>query len=259
MNCTLTLLRFAGGYAVINTVAEYPPAIGEIWRLELSEEINILPPVPDQLTLVSLEHLISILERNPSQSYLAAGVTFLGSNVYGVCLMKPDVENARVTTWNFQRGHYDKELCGLYFLDSERDREILRKFALSKDKIDLTGLIPADLVSEDANIDVIRELIHFALGFTLGKVPRHDWKKVTRIISDEPEWLPMEEEYLGLTVVPHTCCAIVHGDNKGCICSLIGTPVVLQDFFQGITLVPSYVTPDGKTLQEREFSQITKQ
>jgi len=67
-------------------------------------------------------------------------------------------------------------------------------------------------------------------------------------------------ELIGQTVIPHTCEAREHGDNDGCICDLIGKPVVITKIYETLIIsTPSYhIEGSDKRIQEREFSDKTK-
>ncbi len=79
---------------------------------------------------------------------------------------------------------------------------------------------------------------------------------------DLPRPLEWEErpDLIGRTVVPHTCEAREHGDNEGCICDLVGKPVVITAIFETQFVgTPSYhIEGSTKRIQEREFSDETR-
>lgn len=85
-----------------------------------------------------------------------------------------------------------------------------------------------------------------------------DWR--SRITVPRPiEW-ERRPDLIGQTVVPHTCHAREHGDNDGCVCDLIGKPVVITEIHKSeYAGTPSYHI-DGRTkrVQEREFSDETR-
>lgn len=62
-------------------------------------------------------------------------------------------------------------------------------------------------------------------------------------------------EFIGKTVVPHTCHAREHGKGKSCICGLIGKPVVISKIYETPLIgTPLYhIEGSKKLIQEGEF------
>ena len=86
----------------------------------------------------------------------------------------------------------------------------------------------------------------------------HDWRR--RIDVPRPRMWKERPDLIGQTVVPHTCHARVHGDNVGCICSLIGKSVKIVNIVDSLYVgTPSYcIEGSDKRVQEREFSEETR-
>lgn len=84
-----------------------------------------------------------------------------------------------------------------------------------------------------------------------------DWR--AGITVPRPRTWEERPELIGQTVVPHTCNANKHGDNPGCICDLIGKPVVIKKIYETPFVgTPSYhIKGSDKRIQEREFSEET--
>lgn len=67
-------------------------------------------------------------------------------------------------------------------------------------------------------------------------------------------------EFIGTTVVPHTCHAGEHGNNAGCICKFIGKPVVITRIYKApyAGTASYHIKGSKKRIQEREFSDETQ-
>src|SRR3989338_10954013 len=85
----------------------------------------------------------------------------------------------------------------------------------------------------------------------------HDWRN--SITVPRPRMWEKRPDLIGKTVIPHTCEARVHGDNEGCICDLIGKPVVITKIDEsGFVGTPSYhIKGSNKRVRESEFSDET--
>ncbi|OHA64335.1 MAG: hypothetical protein A2843_02550 [Candidatus Wildermuthbacteria bacterium RIFCSPHIGHO2_01_FULL_48_27b] len=86
----------------------------------------------------------------------------------------------------------------------------------------------------------------------------HDWRN--SITVPRPRMWEERPDLIGKTVIPHTCEAREHGDNEGCICDLIGEPVVITKIDDSpFVVTPSYhIKGSKKRIQEREFSAETR-
>ncbi|MBI5004811.1 MAG: hypothetical protein HZC04_01325 [Candidatus Lloydbacteria bacterium] len=107
-----------------------------------------------------------------------------------------------------------------------------------------------------------------------GELPESLADAIQRIIADqgsEYDWrnhftVPRPRiwekrlDIIGKTVIPHTCAAREHGGNNGCICDLLGKPVVIVRIWETEFVgTPSYeIEGSKKRIQEREFSDETK-
>ena len=86
----------------------------------------------------------------------------------------------------------------------------------------------------------------------------HDWRN--GITVPRPRMWEKRPDLIGKTVIPHTCHAREHGNNVGCICRLIGKPVIITKIYvSGFVGTPSYhIKGSKKRIQEREFSDETR-
>ncbi len=86
----------------------------------------------------------------------------------------------------------------------------------------------------------------------------HDWRN--GITVPRPRIWKERPDLIGKTVTPHTCEAREHGDNEGCICGLIGKPVVITKIhktpFVGTPLY--HIKGSKKLVRECEFSDETR-
>lgn len=96
------------------------------------------------------------------------------------------------------------------------------------------------------------------LGEAVGRMAENDWRN--GITIPRPRIWDERPELIGQTVIPHTCRAREHGDNDGCICDLIGKPVVITKIDETPYVgTPSYhIEGSDKRIQEREFSDDTR-
>ena len=85
-----------------------------------------------------------------------------------------------------------------------------------------------------------------------------DWRNDINVPRPR-EW-EERPDLIGKTVIPHTCEAREHGNNAGCICKLIGKPVVITKIYETPFVgTPSYhIKGSNKRVQEREFSDETR-